>query len=150
MIIEHAGLISYRSHISVQWQPLMKSRNHLTSNASNQYCIYAISLYPSLSQDPVNPSGTVIVIRSLVPGGVAQQDGRLVPGDRLVFVNDVSVEHATLDQAVQALKGAARGTVRIGVAKPLPLAQAFRQDGQVRQSAGERLKDTDGGRFRAG
>ncbi|GFS21984.1 multiple PDZ domain protein [Elysia marginata] len=81
-------------------------------------------------QDPVNPSGTVIVIRSLVPGGVAQQDGRLVPGDRLVFVNDVSVEHASLDQAVQALKGAARGTVRIGVAKPLPLAQAFRQDGQ--------------------
>ncbi|GFO19018.1 multiple pdz domain protein [Plakobranchus ocellatus] len=81
-------------------------------------------------QDPVNPTGTVIVIRSLVPGGIAQQDGRLVPGDRLVFVNDVNVEHATLDQAVQALKGAARGMVRIGVAKPLPLAQTFRQDGQ--------------------
>lgn len=49
-------------------------------------------------------------------------DGRLVPGDRLVFVNDVNLENATLDEAVQALKGAQKGLVRIGVAKPLPLA----------------------------
>ncbi|XP_036368376.1 multiple PDZ domain protein isoform X4 [Octopus sinensis] len=73
-------------------------------------------------QDPVNPAETVIVIKSLVPGGVAQLDGRLLPGDRLVFVNDVNLEHATLDDAVQALKGAPRGTVVIGVAKPLPLS----------------------------
>ena len=78
----------------------------------------------------MNPSDTVIVIRSLVPGGVAQQDGRLVPGDRLVFVNDVNVEHATLDEAVQALKGAPRGRVRIGAAKPLPLAHTM-TDAQV-------------------
>jgi hypothetical protein len=45
---------------------------------------------------------TVIVIRSLVPGGVAQQDGRLIPGDRLMFVNDCPLEHASLDTAVQA------------------------------------------------
>ena len=50
-------------------------------------------------------------------------DGRLVPGDRLVFVNDINVENATLDEAVQALKGAPKGTVRIGVAKPLPLPE---------------------------
>lgn len=72
-------------------------------------------------QDPMNPSETVIVIRSLVPGGVAQQDGRLIPGDRLLFVNEVPLQHAGLDAAVQALKGAPRGLVRIGVAKPLPL-----------------------------
>ncbi len=48
----------------------------------------------------------MIVIRSLVPGGVAQQDGRLIPGDRLMFVNDCPLEHASLDTAVQALKGA--------------------------------------------
>ncbi|XP_064477529.1 multiple PDZ domain protein-like isoform X2 [Ornithodoros turicata] len=72
-------------------------------------------------QDPMNPSETVIVIRSLVPGGVAQQDGRLIPGDRLLFVNDVPLHNAGLDAAVQALKGAPRGLVRIGVAKPLPL-----------------------------
>ena len=39
-------------------------------------------------QDPLNPSATIIVIRSLVPGGVAQQDGRLIPEDRLMFANN--------------------------------------------------------------
>nr|CAD7456171.1 unnamed protein product [Timema tahoe] len=72
-------------------------------------------------QDPMNPNETVIVIRSLVPGGVAQMDGRLIPGDRLLFVNDTNLENASLDQAVQALKGAVKGVVRIGVAKPLPI-----------------------------
>ncbi|CAG7720104.1 unnamed protein product, partial [Allacma fusca] len=72
-------------------------------------------------QDPLNPSETVIVIRSLVPGGVAQQDGRLIPGDRLLAVNEINLENASLDQAVQALKGAPKGVVRIAVAKPLPL-----------------------------
>ncbi|CAH2050422.1 unnamed protein product, partial [Iphiclides podalirius] len=75
-------------------------------------------------QDPLRPSKTLVVIRSLVPGGVAQQDGRLIPGDRLLFVNDQNLEDASLEQAVAALKGAPRGVVRIGVAKPLPLADA--------------------------
>ncbi|XP_061223916.1 multiple PDZ domain protein isoform X4 [Neopsephotus bourkii] len=73
-------------------------------------------------QDPVDPANTVIVIRSLVPGGVAEQDGRLLPGDRLMFVNDTNLENGTLEEAVQALKGAPTGTVKIGVAKPLPLS----------------------------
>ncbi|XP_072114118.1 multiple PDZ domain protein isoform X5 [Mobula birostris] len=71
-------------------------------------------------QDPVDPLRTVIVIRSLVPNGVAEQDGRLLPGDRLMFVNSINLENATLEEAVQALKGASGGKVRIGVAKPLP------------------------------
>ncbi|XP_068782967.1 multiple PDZ domain protein isoform X18 [Struthio camelus] len=73
-------------------------------------------------QDPVDPANTVIVIRSLVPGGVAEQDGRLLPGDRLMFVNDTNLENGSLEEAVQALKGAPTGTVKIGVAKPLPLS----------------------------
>ncbi|XP_041076943.1 multiple PDZ domain protein isoform X10 [Polyodon spathula] len=73
-------------------------------------------------QDPVDPSKTVIVIRSLVPDGVAEVDGRLLPGDRLMFVNVTNLEDATLEDAVQALKGAPLGKVRIGVAKPLPLS----------------------------
>nr|DBA28120.1 TPA: hypothetical protein GDO54_008526 [Pyxicephalus adspersus] len=73
-------------------------------------------------QDPIDPASTVIVIRSLVPGGVAEQDGRLLPGDRLMFVNSINLEHASLEEAVQALKGAPVGQVRIGVAKPLPLS----------------------------
>lgn len=76
-------------------------------------------IYISL-QDPLNPKETVIVIRSLVPGGVAQQDGQLKPGDRLMSVNDMNLESASLETAVQALKGAPKGVVRIAVAKPLP------------------------------
>ena len=82
-------------------------------------------------QDPLNPSETVIVIRSLVPGGVAQQDGRLIPGDRLMFVNNVPLANASLDTAVQALKGAAQGIVMIGVSKPLPVTESQVTDSQV-------------------
>ncbi|KAM5261605.1 multiple PDZ domain protein isoform 25-T32 [Hipposideros larvatus] len=71
-------------------------------------------------QDPIDPASTVIIIRSLVPGGVAEKDGRLLPGDRLMFVNDANLENSSLEEAVQALKGAPSGTVKIGVAKPLP------------------------------
>ncbi|XP_045696174.1 multiple PDZ domain protein isoform X2 [Phyllostomus hastatus] len=73
-------------------------------------------------QDPVDPASTVIVIRSLVPGGIAEKDGRLLPGDRLMFVNDVNLENSSLEEAVQALKGAPSGIVKIGVSKPLPLS----------------------------
>ena len=34
-----------------------------------------------------------------------QLDGRIVPGDRILHVNQVRLEHASLDTAVQALKG---------------------------------------------
>lgn len=64
----------------------------------------------------------MIVIRSLVPTGVAEQDGRLLPGDRLMYVNTTDLENASLEDAVQALKGANLGTVQIGVAKPLPVS----------------------------
>lgn len=91
-----------------------------------------MTLLVLILQDPMNPNETVIVIRSLVPGGVAQQDGRLVPGDRLVFVNNTYLEQASLDEAAQALKGAPKGIVRIGVAKPLPLSDSpFRREQQV-------------------
>ncbi|KAK9712732.1 PDZ domain [Popillia japonica] len=69
--------------------------------------------------DPLDSEKTVIVIRSLVPGGVAQTDGRLIPGDRLIAVNDTTVDHGTLDKAVQILKSSPKGVVRITVAKPL-------------------------------
>ncbi|XP_030017617.1 multiple PDZ domain protein isoform X2 [Sphaeramia orbicularis] len=71
-------------------------------------------------QDPLDSAKTVIVIRSLVPNGVAEQDGRLLPGDRLMYVNTTNLENASLEDAVQALKGAKLGQVQIGVAKPLP------------------------------
>ncbi|XP_041641247.1 multiple PDZ domain protein [Cheilinus undulatus] len=72
-------------------------------------------------QDPEDATRTVLVIRSLVPGGVADQDGRLLPGDRLMFVNETDLEGSSLDYAVHVLKSTGYGPVRIGVAKPLPL-----------------------------
>ncbi len=51
------------------------------------------------------------MIRSLVPGGAAEQDGRLHPGHRLMSVNDTNLEHATLDIAVQTLKSTERGMI---------------------------------------
>uniref|UniRef100_A0A674F473 Multiple PDZ domain crumbs cell polarity complex component n=1 Tax=Salmo trutta TaxID=8032 RepID=A0A674F473_SALTR len=76
-------------------------------------------------QDPMDPAKTVIVIRSLVPEGVAERDGRLLPGDRLMFVNSTNLDNASLEEAVQALKGANIGMVHIGVAKPLPVREPY-------------------------
>ncbi|XP_061883352.1 multiple PDZ domain protein-like isoform X2 [Entelurus aequoreus] len=72
-------------------------------------------------QDPEDATKTVLVIRSLVPGGVADRDGRLLPGDRLMFVNECDLEGSSLDYAVHVLKSTGYGPVHIGVAKPLPL-----------------------------
>ena len=68
----------------------------------------------------MNTSETVIVVRSVVPGGIAQVDGRLLPGDRIMYVNDTSLDtHTSLDCAVQALKGAPFGPVKIGISRPI-------------------------------
>lgn len=71
-------------------------------------------------QDPLDVKATVIVVRSLVPNGPAEKDGRISPGDRLISVNDRIIKNATLDQAVQSLKGTLPGIVKLGIAKPLP------------------------------
>ena len=79
-------------------------------------------------QDPSNPSySPVIVIRALVPGGVAQLDGRIVPGDRLVAVNDIVLENMTLDDAIKILKSTAKGAVKLSLSKPLPYPK-FKSD----------------------
>lgn len=72
------------------------------------------------------------MVRSLVPGGVAQSDGRLIPGDRLLSVNGINLEHVTLDRAVQVLKGAPKGKVKITVAKPLNVNDSVSHASQVR------------------
>lgn len=46
-------------------------------------------------------------------------DGRITPGDRLVYVNDVRLDNASLDTAVQTLKCAPFGRVRVGIARPV-------------------------------
>ncbi|KAF4021734.1 hypothetical protein G4228_013099 [Cervus hanglu yarkandensis] len=70
-------------------------------------------------QDPLDPTRSVIVIRSLVPNGVAERGGELLPGDRLVSVNQYSLDNVTLAEAVEVLKAVPPGTVRLGICKPL-------------------------------
>lgn len=96
-------------------------------------------------------SKTMIVIRALVPSGVAQADGKLKPGQRLVSINDVclddditilatngtvnkiDLENVTkgidktdlLNYTVAILKSLPSGvSVRLGVQKPLPYPKA--------------------------
>ncbi|KAJ8278751.1 hypothetical protein COCON_G00058170 [Conger conger] len=70
-------------------------------------------------QDPLDIARSVIVIRSLVPGGVAEAHGGVLPGDQLVFVNDTHLDTCHLPQAVEVLKAAPPGTVYLGIRKPL-------------------------------
>ncbi|XP_065767936.1 inaD-like protein isoform X4 [Muntiacus reevesi] len=70
-------------------------------------------------QDPLDPTRSVIVIRSLVPNGVAERGGELLPGDRLVSVNQYCLDNVTLAEAVEVLKAVPPGTVRLGICKPL-------------------------------
>ncbi|XP_072517234.1 inaD-like protein isoform X2 [Salminus brasiliensis] len=70
-------------------------------------------------QDPLDTARSVIVIRSLVAGGVAESHGGLLPGDQLVFVNDTHLDSCTLTQAVEVLKAAPAGTVYLGIKKPV-------------------------------
>ncbi|XP_017776583.1 PREDICTED: patj homolog [Nicrophorus vespilloides] len=70
-------------------------------------------------QDPLDVKSTVIVIRSLVPNGAAELDGRIKPGDRLISVNGKVIKNVPLDQAVQALKSTLPGIVTVGISKPI-------------------------------
>jgi C-terminal processing protease CtpA/Prc len=82
----------------------------------------------------MDSQATMIIIRSLVPGGVAQMDGRLEPGDRLVSVNGINVYNSSLETAVQALTGAPRGVVRITVFKPEKFGESSTDNDQVCRS----------------
>uniref|UniRef100_A0A3Q3E5Z4 PDZ domain-containing protein n=1 Tax=Labrus bergylta TaxID=56723 RepID=A0A3Q3E5Z4_9LABR len=70
-------------------------------------------------QDPVDAGRCVMVVRSLVPGSPAERHGGLLPGDQLVSVNQTQVDLLTLNEAVEVLKAAPSGTVRLGIRKPL-------------------------------
>ncbi|XP_034559234.1 inaD-like protein [Notolabrus celidotus] len=78
-------------------------------------------------QDPVDPGRCVMVIRSLVPGSPAERHGGLLPGDQLVSVNQTQVDMLTLSEAVEVLKSAPPGTVRLGIRKPLVVEGADRR-----------------------
>ena len=54
----------------------------------------------------------------MAPNAIYVQDGRIIPGDRVMYVHTplatTHLTRASLDVAVQALKGAPLGPVKIG------------------------------------
>ncbi|KPP76757.1 hypothetical protein Z043_103875 [Scleropages formosus] len=75
-------------------------------------------------QDPLDITRSVIVIRSLVPGGVADRHGGILPGDQLVFVNNTQLDTCDLAEAVEVLKAVPAGKVYLGIKKPLMYMQS--------------------------
>nr|XP_042905145.1 multiple PDZ domain protein isoform X2 [Parasteatoda tepidariorum] len=73
---------------------------------------------------PTVQDENVIIIWSLVPGAAAQRDGRLLPGDRLLSVNNINFRHTNVDMATQVLKHLPKGVVRLGIAKPTTLSKS--------------------------
>jgi multiple PDZ domain protein len=73
----------------------------------------------SILDAPNKHGSNSIRIRGLVPGGVADQDGRLSPGDQIIRVNDIKFDMRiySLKDCVEVLKGLAPGIVKIGVRK---------------------------------
>ena len=63
-----------------------------------------------------------------------------------MYVNEVNLSHASLDEAVQALKGANRGIVKIGVSKPLPVPDSASSNTTLSQeeTTTQSGKETDG------
>ena len=47
-------------------------------------------------QDPLHPGDRVILVHSLVSGGMAERDSRLRVGDKVVSVNNISVVNHSL------------------------------------------------------
>jgi C-terminal processing protease CtpA/Prc len=42
-------------------------------------------------------------VTKIIPGGAADLDGKLAVGDRILSVNDISLEYVTHDDAVEAI-----------------------------------------------
>ncbi|XP_073817200.1 patj homolog isoform X2 [Musca autumnalis] len=70
-------------------------------------------------QDPLDPDGSVIVIRGLIRGGSAEATNDIFPGDRLVSVGEHSLQGLDLDEAVTILKGMPLGLTKLGICRPL-------------------------------
>ncbi|XP_071962474.1 uncharacterized protein [Antedon mediterranea] len=51
----------------------------------------------------VGKKGIGVVVKTIVPGGAAAKDGRLQPGDMMVYINDTCVRGFTRDQIVDLL-----------------------------------------------
>ncbi|XP_044012679.1 protein scribble homolog isoform X14 [Aphidius gifuensis] len=72
---------------------------------------------------PLKENTEAIFISRITDGGVAQKDGKLMVGDKVISINGVEVNNAKHEQAVQMLTGLER-FVRLVVEREIPLSQA--------------------------
>lgn len=70
-------------------------------------------------KDPLDSSGTVIVVRGLIPGGSAELTNAIFPGDRVISVADHDLQNKSLDETVAIMKAMPLGVVRVGLCRPL-------------------------------
>ncbi|KRZ83845.1 Multiple PDZ domain protein, partial [Trichinella sp. T8] len=69
----------------------------------------------------IDRESTAIVVHSLIPKGVAQKSGQILPGDRLLSVNDIPMTNLSLKKAIKILKATPIGPVTLEIARPLTL-----------------------------
>ncbi|XP_053593485.1 protein lap4 isoform X8 [Microplitis demolitor] len=72
---------------------------------------------------PFKDNTDAIFISRITDGGVAQRDGKLLVGDRVVSINGVEMSEAKHEQAVSMLTGLER-FVRLVVEREIPISQA--------------------------
>ncbi|XP_046742109.1 protein lap4 isoform X4 [Diprion similis] len=75
------------------------------------------------SSPPFKDNTDAIYISRITDGGVAQKDGKLMVGDRVISINGVEMTGAKHEQAVGMLTGLER-FVRLVVEREIPLSQA--------------------------
>ncbi|CAK9795349.1 Protein scribble homolog [Anthophora quadrimaculata] len=72
---------------------------------------------------PFKDNSDAIYISRITDGGVAQKDGKLLVGDKVISINGVEMRGAKHEQAVSLLTGLER-FVRLVVERDIPLSQA--------------------------
>nr|XP_033337059.1 protein lap4 isoform X4 [Megalopta genalis] len=72
---------------------------------------------------PLKDNSDAIYISRITDGGVAQKDGKLLVGDKVISINGVEMKGAKHEQAVTLLTGLER-FVRLVVEREIPLSQA--------------------------
>ncbi|KAK3096187.1 hypothetical protein FSP39_024179 [Pinctada imbricata] len=73
------------------------------------------------------PGDNGIFVTKVIEGGAAEQDGRLAVGDRLIAVNESSLDNVTHEEAVAVLK-ATQEVVNLTIAKPTYVPETSSQE----------------------
>nr|CAI5848438.1 unnamed protein product [Callosobruchus analis] len=69
----------------------------------------------------VGGRSTGVVIKSILPGGIADKDGRLQSGDHILQIGEINLRGLTADQVATVLRQAGP-QVRMVVARPIELS----------------------------